>query len=268
MPNRLRHVVLLAVAVCQLPATFAALDPNDPNDPNSPAGPSIITVGPPSRLAGSMFDRWSFELGINQIDPFLTWAGDGFIDVAVKGAATSILAETQLVAPSGPKIPPELQFTTFATSLGCYPNVDPAPGCGVVIATPTLNDLQLGATWADSEAPYAGSQQFTFFRLVLGRTPGLPPLTLTQTPYFVAQVDVTATIVNRPPETRTIGIYALSLCVGDLDSDLDVDLSDLAIVLANFGLANAAPEDGDTNGDGSVTLEDLAVVLAAYGQDC
>lgn len=266
MPRCIRHFVLLsAVVLCHLPAAVATLDPNDPNDPNTSR---IIVVGPPERLAGAVFDRWSFEIGINQLDPFLVWAGDGFIDVAVKANATRILAETQLVAPSGLEIPPEIQFTTFATSLQCYPNVDPAEPCGVVIAAPTLNDSQLAATWADGLAPHDGNQQFTFFRLVLGRDPGLPPLTLTPTPYFVAQVEINATVVGDKAAARTLAIYALSLCVGDLDSDLDVDLSDLAIVLANFGQTGAAPEDGDTNGDGKVTLEDLAVVLAAFGQNC
>ena len=55
----------------------------------------------------------------------------------------------------------------------------------------------------------------------------------------------------------------------DFDSDCDVDLTDLAILLANFGtptgMTNAT---GDTDGDGDVDLTDLANVLARFGNVC
>lgn len=53
-------------------------------------------------------------------------------------------------------------------------------------------------------------------------------------------------------------------CPGDLDQDGDVDLSDLGIVLAAFGVNGS----GDTDGDGDTDLSDLGVVLAAYGVPC
>jgi endonuclease/exonuclease/phosphatase family metal-dependent hydrolase len=53
---------------------------------------------------------------------------------------------------------------------------------------------------------------------------------------------------------------------GDLDRDGDVDLSDLAILLSNYGmLSGANPEEGDLDGDGDVDLSDLAELLANYG---
>ncbi len=55
----------------------------------------------------------------------------------------------------------------------------------------------------------------------------------------------------------------------DLDGDCDVDLSDLAILLANYGTAGGAGyEDGDLDGDGDVDLTDLAGLLAVYGTTC
>jgi hypothetical protein len=58
-------------------------------------------------------------------------------------------------------------------------------------------------------------------------------------------------------------------CPGDLDGDADVDLSDLAQMLANYGLTGGAMyEQGDLDGDGDVDLGDLAELLAHYGQDC
>ena len=58
-------------------------------------------------------------------------------------------------------------------------------------------------------------------------------------------------------------------CPGDLDGDRDVDLSDLAQLLSNYGMtAGATYEDGDLDGDGDVDLSDLAELLAHYGQIC
>jgi hypothetical protein len=58
-------------------------------------------------------------------------------------------------------------------------------------------------------------------------------------------------------------------CRGDLDGDNDVDLSDLAILLANYGTTSgAAYTDGDLDGDGDVDLADLAGLLAVYGTSC
>jgi hypothetical protein len=58
-------------------------------------------------------------------------------------------------------------------------------------------------------------------------------------------------------------------CPGDLDGDLDVDLSDLAQLLGNYGMTSgAAYEDGDLDGDGDVDLSDLAALLGVYGTTC
>jgi len=58
-------------------------------------------------------------------------------------------------------------------------------------------------------------------------------------------------------------------CPGDLDGDNDVDLSDLAILLSNYGMtAGAEYEDGDLDGDGDVDLADLSALLANYRRPC
>ena len=51
---------------------------------------------------------------------------------------------------------------------------------------------------------------------------------------------------------------------GDMDGDGDVDLSDLASLLASYNL----DEGGDVDGDGDTDLSDLAGLLANYGQVC
>jgi hypothetical protein len=58
-------------------------------------------------------------------------------------------------------------------------------------------------------------------------------------------------------------------CLGDLDGDCDIDLADLARLLASYGMtAGACYPDGDLDGDGDVDLSDLAGVLAVYGTVC
>jgi hypothetical protein len=48
---------------------------------------------------------------------------------------------------------------------------------------------------------------------------------------------------------------------GDLDGDGDVDLADLALLLASYGV----DDGGDLDGDGDTDLADLAILLSNYG---
>jgi len=58
-------------------------------------------------------------------------------------------------------------------------------------------------------------------------------------------------------------------CPGDLDRDNDVDLGDLALLLANYGATGVTSYyAGDLDGDGDVDLGDLALLLALYGTTC
>ena len=58
-------------------------------------------------------------------------------------------------------------------------------------------------------------------------------------------------------------------CLGDLDGNGQVGLSDLAQLLANYGTTSgAAYEDGDLDEDGDVDLSDLAALLGVYGTVC
>jgi hypothetical protein len=52
----------------------------------------------------------------------------------------------------------------------------------------------------------------------------------------------------------------------DLNGNGSVDLTDLAILMANFGAtAEVSPEDGDTDGDADVDLQDLSMLLSDFG---
>jgi len=71
------------------------------------------------------------------------------------------------------------------------------------------------------------------------------------------------------PDEDGDGIMDVCLCPGDLDGDYDVDLADLAQLLAHYGTTNGAEyEDGDLDADGDVDLADLAALLAEYGTIC
>jgi hypothetical protein len=58
-------------------------------------------------------------------------------------------------------------------------------------------------------------------------------------------------------------------CEGDVTGDGNTDLSDLAVVLAHFGMSSGATlADGDLDADGDVDLNDLAGLLANFGTTC
>jgi hypothetical protein len=86
---------------------------------------------------------------------------------------------------------------------------------------------------------------------------------------------------NRPPASAnaTLGLFkphstqsvlftarapAPPIVPGDLNGDGHVDLTDLAMLLADYG-CNTAPCAGDTDGDGDTDLVDLATLLANFG---
>lgn len=55
----------------------------------------------------------------------------------------------------------------------------------------------------------------------------------------------------------------------DFDNNNGVDLTDLSILLAHFGMQSGAThEDGDVNGDGAVDLTDLSLLLGSFGSTC
>jgi hypothetical protein len=71
----------------------------------------------------------------------------------------------------------------------------------------------------------------------------------------------------------TGGFWAVSISEpepipGDIDGDGDVDLSDLAALLASYGACQGDPgfdPAADLDGSGCVDLSDLAELLAHYG---
>lgn len=56
------------------------------------------------------------------------------------------------------------------------------------------------------------------------------------------------------------------ICPGDIDDDLDVDLTDLSLLLSVYGSVGSNPADLDCDDD--VDLTDLSMLLAHYGGNC
>jgi autotransporter-associated beta strand protein len=56
-------------------------------------------------------------------------------------------------------------------------------------------------------------------------------------------------------------------CPGDVDGDNDVDITDLGVLLSNFGQSGPGI-GGDLNGDDNVDVTDLGILLANFGVSC
>jgi hypothetical protein len=57
----------------------------------------------------------------------------------------------------------------------------------------------------------------------------------------------------------------LTFCklAADLDGDRDIDMEDLAVLLAHYGMMQGA-----SGADGDIELSDLGVLLSRYGMVC
>ena len=71
--------------------------------------------------------------------------------------------------------------------------------------------------------------------------------------------------------TTVIGVILVPVIApdttpGDTNNDGDVDISDLATLLSNFGTSSGATvAQGDTDEDGDVDISDLATLLSGFG---
>lgn len=104
-----------------------------------------------------------------------------------------------------------------------------------------------------------------------GNTTELIPLDLLGGSRFVAWPDIPSPL---PGSSLRADIGAVEApdptdvtCIGDINGDGIVDLSDLSILLSQFG--NINPNGvADLNGDGVVDVNDLSIMLNAFGSEC
>lgn len=95
-------------------------------------------------------------------------------------------------------------------------------------------------------------------------------LTENRTVYFIANLrDSAGNDLNSNPVFGTPDAFLrIQLCPGDLNNDLQVDLTDLSALLVNFGLGGVPPSGGDIDGDGDCDLDDLSRLLVRFGLSC
>jgi hypothetical protein len=77
--------------------------------------------------------------------------------------------------------------------------------------------------------------------------------------------------VNAPVFTNdgTLDAVLIVVCAIEVDSDGDVDLNDLTILLSHFGVTSGATRaDGDLDDDDDVDLGDLTTLLSVFGTAC
>ncbi|MFN0135657.1 MAG: hypothetical protein ACKVS9_06005 [Phycisphaerae bacterium] len=75
--------------------------------------------------------------------------------------------------------------------------------------------------------------------------------------------------LERNPTNLTLEVVDFALLPTDPDCDCEIDLTDLANVLVNFGTPTGMQlADGDFDGNGAVDLTDLALLLSNFGTAC
>lgn len=81
---------------------------------------------------------------------------------------------------------------------------------------------------------------------------------------------ITSDAVEEPTRLVTLlgEVISGAPCAGDVDGNNVVDLTDLAVILGNFGVSPATRAQGDLDGNGVVDLSDLAEVLGQFGNTC
>jgi len=170
-------------------------------------------------------------------------------DMRVRSAPQLLQIDYAGGTPSG-QPPAAFDYTKFV--LGDEPFVVELPATFDDVDTPLtyeLVTLPTQATPADGTGPY---------RLM---RPG---------PFTEGSDEFTFQVHSAVGSSRVATVRLVyDSCIGDLNDDDRVDLGDLAILLANYGMAEGAePEDGDLDWDGDVDLADLSALLSRYRTVC
>ncbi|MFN0134735.1 MAG: immunoglobulin domain-containing protein, partial [Phycisphaerae bacterium] len=102
-----------------------------------------------------------------------------------------------------------------------------------------------------------------------GNISGATTDTLTIDPVGAADAATYRVVVGHPCGDVTSAAATLSVCVGDLNGDSQVNLTDLSRLLSLFGATEGVEcNEGDLDGDGDVDLSDLSKLLARFGASC
>ncbi len=156
------------------------------------------------------------------------------------------------------------QSTALATST--LPDTTaPSVPTGLTSPNQTVNSVSL--TWGAS-TDNVGVSSYRVFRN--GTQVGTPSTTsfndtgLTQNTsysYTVAAVDAAGNVSAQ----STAFVVSTKSKPGDINSDGSVDINDLTILAANFGLSGKTFAQGDLNGDGTVNIFDFSILAFNWG---
>jgi hypothetical protein len=80
-----------------------------------------------------------------------------------------------------------------------------------------------------------------------------------------SDIDSTKSLISADDQT-SLSYFVIGTLLGDANGDLMVNVSDLSILAANYGMTSGATWlTGDFTGDGLVNVSDLSILAANYG---
>ena len=80
---------------------------------------------------------------------------------------------------------------------------------------------------------------------------------------FEAEQACSATLGN-----AYFGPESCSLCPSDINGNGAIEVSDVLLVLSDFGCETGCNPLTDLDGDGAITVNDLLTVLSSFGESC
>lgn len=177
------------------------------------------------------------------------------IDVAPQPVTVCPLSTAQLTVQAGGSGPRVFQWQAQLPPIdgGDWVNL----GDGNLVVSDSTNP---GHNMVAGVAGCAGGATFTF-----------TPAANFENAYPDMEVQFRVVVRNFCDETISdpVVVTVQGLGAADLNGDGRVDLTDLATLLAHFGLTSGAtPADGDTDGDSDVDLSDLTTLLGRFGASC
>ncbi|MFN0135668.1 MAG: hypothetical protein ACKVS9_06060 [Phycisphaerae bacterium] len=141
--------------------------------------------------------------------------------------------------------------------------VPPQDGDGLYIAYAPLG--------TPVPATPAGTLITTFVFTAIANTPGPSFVTIEPTGGTpLIATNVWSGVEPGTPVTGTLDFarvgVGFQICPGDIDDDLDIELTDLSLMLSVFGSIGSHPADLDCDDD--VDLTDLSMLLSYFGGSC
>jgi hypothetical protein len=194
-------------------------------------------------------DAWTLASGVEPDEPWVYLCGGVFFQhpMGSDGPPDPNLFEQY----------PDLRYDSFYTSHLCWPNTeDQGSLCGG-FAGPAINEptrLTAAWFWTPDGNFYPGT--FTIARFTV----------IPDSPDWCTEVHVQVGSIETAPAYYYFGPL-LGCYPADLDGDWDVDLADLAQLLACY-YYGPPPWECDVDGDWDVDLADLAALLGVYGTTC